>query len=93
MGAEPPHGDPAQLAYSAAISLKVSIARQQCFPHQRRADISCEMQQGFGQFVLGPALIAREPQVQLEFRIPPLRRIGNNADQRSGFQIKPRPRP
>jgi hypothetical protein len=65
---------PGMTAGTPALSLRAHFLEhldcgQQRLTHQRRPDISREVQQSLRQFILGPALIAREAQMQLQLRI------------------------
>ena len=61
---------------------------EQGFTHQGGADVAGEVKQGLGEFVLGPALVEGEAQVQFQFGVASLRGIGNDTDQRPGFEIE-----
>ena len=74
-------------------SLRRLLRRQQGLTDQRHADIASKMQQRFDEFILGPALVARHAQMQLQFGVAPVGGIGNNADQRAGFQVQAGTRP
>src|SRR5579872_6335895 len=59
----------------------------------RHADIARQVQQGFGQLLLGPALAQREAQMQGEFRLAARAGVGDDADQRAGFRVEAGPGP
>src|SRR5262249_52231426 len=55
---------------------------------ERYANIAREMQQHFGELVLGPALLEGEAQMNVELGMTPAHRVRDHADQRAGLKIE-----
>ena len=65
------------------------LAGDQRLANQRRTDIADQMQDRFHELVLGPAVVARETDMQFELQHTSRGDIGDDADQGPGFEIKP----